>query len=168
LVRFLTSAGCQEIDKKLDEAELTPKLRRVDPPHLTLIGFVGMNVREQQAFNAGFSVARLEEKLERGVQRDAPRTALTVNLGECAALGNLIICEVEDPQIDLDRVYLAGQLALHGISPKRINRRIQPPHVALGFSRQASAEPVRVAVEAALMGAAVGLQKWDVYSGRYA
>lgn len=168
LVRFLTSAGCQEIDKRLEEANLTPKVRRMnDPPHVTLIGFVGMNVREQRAFNAGFSVARLEETLERGVERDAPRTRLAVNLGECVALNNLIICEVEDPQTELDQVYLAGQLALHGISPKRINQRIQPPHVAIGFSGQTSTESVRADVETALMGASVTLQKWDVYSGRY-
>lgn len=169
IVRKLTTVSQNELYNILDDAEIPNSvLKRKPPMHATVLGFVGMSKREQTAFHAGFSVARLEERLERGINREAPRKPLVVELGSVASVGNLLYATIDDPNLTNEQLHLAGQVALHGISPARIDRKVVPPHVGLGFVQSAPLEEVREQVEAAILGSSAVLQRWDVYPERYA
>ncbi len=169
VVRILTNSSQREVFDRLNRAGITDDwLHRKPPLHVTVIGFVGMNKREQTAFHAGFNVKRLEEKLEKGVDTVSPRTSLTVDLGSIATAGNVIYSQIDDPYLSEEQVQLAGQVALHGISPQRINRQVVVPHLTLGYAGRSPIEECREAVETALLGMPVALQRWDVYPDRYA
>lgn len=169
IVRKLTTASQQELYGKLDEHQIgVGELRRKPPAHITIIGFMNMTKSEQQSFHAGFNVKRLEDKLEEGVTQETPRTAFSVSLGPIAAIGNLIYAEVEEDRLLQEQLKLAGQVALHGIPLQRINKRVVPPHLAIGYGQVGPIEELRERVEEALSGQLVVVQKWDVYPDRYA
>lgn len=169
VVRKLTNESQKEVFKALDDAQIGHKaLRRKPPLHLTLVGFIKMSRREQTAFHAGMNVTRLEERLEQGVQHVTPRKAVPVELGSVATVGSFIYAEVIDDRIIEEQLQLVGQVAMHGISPMRINRRVVPPHIGIGYGQQAPLEELRERVEEAISGQTVALQRWDVYPERYA
>ena len=169
VVRKLTNASQQEIFQSLDEADVSDgKMRRQSLLHLTLIEFMKMTQREQAAFNAGLSVARLEEKLEEGITKEAPRCALTVTLSTIGLLENILFAEVDDPRIENEQLKIAGQVAMNGIAPQKINKKIMPPHVTLGVGNIEHIEELREQVETAVMGQPVALERWFVYPDRYA
>ena len=169
VVRRLTPASQGELYRGLDEAELgIDHLRRKPPAHLTVIRFLGLSKREQTAFKVGHDVGRLQAKLELKVKDAAPRCAMTVELGNAAFLGNVIYCEVDDDRVVNEQVQLAGVIALAGtIDIAKINRRIQPPHVAIGFVQGASAEEITEQVQETISGSSVTLEKWEPYPHPY-
>lgn len=169
VVRILTPASQHEVHDALDKADLSHRaLKRKRPLHATVIGFVGMSRREQTAFNAGFNVSRLEERLENATYEECPRRTLTVELGSVAAVDNILYSEIDHPGLVHEQLQLAGQVALHGISLNRINRKVVPPHLTIGYAQQGPIEELREQVEKALLGQTIALQKWDVYPERYA
>jgi len=170
VVRFLTNASQQAVFDLLDGAEISNSILRRKPPlHLTVVGFINMSRREQVAFHAGMDVKRLEERMEEDVSDAAPRVALAVELGRIGSIGNFIYADTSDnPLLLNEQVQMIGQVSMHGISPRRINRRVMPPHIGLGHTGQYLAvEELREQVEGAVMGQTVALQKWDVYPDRY-
>lgn len=168
IVRLLTPASQAETFKVLDKAKIpNSKLQRKTPFHATVLGFIGMNRREQTVFHAGFSVARLEQRLEDGVNKESPRKPLVVELGAVAYKGNFLYATLDDPVLIEEQVQLAGQVALHGISPARIDRQVVSPHIGLGYSNTGPIEEIREQVEAALIGTTAVLQRWNVYPERY-
>lgn len=168
VVRILTPESQREVFSVLDKKGVPNSLLQRRPPlHATIIGFVGMSRREQASFGAGFDVARLERKLEIGVQPECPRKSLAVKLGEVANLGNFLYCKVEDDQLSLEQLQLAGQVALRGIAPARIDKKIIPTHMGIGFAT-GPVEEIRERVDAALIGQHIALQKWTVYPEKYA
>ncbi len=171
IVRRLTPPSQQELFEHLDEAEINNSMvRRRTPSHLTVIQFLKLSKHEQKALHVGFNIGRLEHRLENGNGNGdgVPRRALTVELGAVAYLGNFIYAEVGNSEIDDEQLKLAGQIALHGISPVKINRKIVPPHIGIGHAQQGPIEEMREKVEDALSGQHVALQRWQVYPDRYA
>jgi len=169
VVRVLTTHSQQEVFRLLDEGDVSDeRLSRRPPLHTTILNFIGMSKREQAMFHAGFNVARLEEKLEQGVELTAPRRCFSVQLGAVAAIDSYLYCPIESPELDHEQLQLAGQVALHGISPSKIDKKVIPVHMGIGHVQGGHIEQVREDTEAALQGAYIGLQKWVVYPGRYA
>ena len=169
IVRKLTTASQIDIFDYLDEAEINNSMVRRKPPlHLTIVQFIKMSRQEQTAFHAGFNVARLEKELANGVQKDAPRKAIGIELGAISFVGNFLYAEVDDPRLVEEQVKLVGQIALHGIKPNRIDRNVVPPHVGIGYNQQGPIEDMRASVEEAISGKHAALQRWIVYPDRYA
>ncbi len=169
VVRMLTPASQQEVFKLLDEADIDhTALRRRPPLHLTLVGFVRMSRQEQKAFNAGFNVKRLEERFENSISETAPRKPLVVELGAVGVEGNSLYCEIDNPNVYEEQLQLVGQVAMHGISMRRINHKVVPPHVSIGIGQQAPIEALREQMETVLSGQHATLQRWGVYPERYA
>ncbi len=168
IVRMLTAESEQRVFNQLTHGGIGhSELVRRPPLHATVIGFMGMSKREQAAFNAGFNVSRLEQRLEKGVEDDAPRTALTVVLGGLVLAGNMVYSELDDDYLKNEQTHLAGQVAMHGIHIDRIDKKIITPHVMLGFVQSGPAEEVRERMQDALIDTVVGLQRWNVYPGKY-
>ncbi len=169
IVRMLTTESEQRIFHQLDQNGVShDELIRRPPLHLTLMGFVGMSRREQAAFHAGFNVARLEERLQKSIEEEAPRRSLTIRLGDLALAGNLVYSKIEDDCLHNEQTHLAGQVALHGISVEKINKNIVPAHIAIGYIQTSPAEEVRERLQDILFDTTVGLQKWNVYPDKYA
>lgn len=168
IVRNLTPASQQEIFEILNGAKIgNNDLRRKPPLHVTVIGFVGMSRREQAMLQAGFNVARLEERLEDGVAEEAPRTPIVTEIASICTIGNVLYAPLEDDRLLNEQTHLAGQVALHNISPTRINRQIVQPHVTVGFGNRAPIAELQEEVEVALSGVHVALERWRVYPDRY-
>ncbi len=170
IVRMLTNSSQKDIFHIIQEqSDLSHEvLRRKAPLHVTVIQFVSMKKHEQAAFQAGFSVARLEDKLENGVADEAARVPITVELGAFALAGNVLYSSIEDNRLKTEQTHLAGQVAMHGIDAHRINKRILPPHLSIGFVQGSPAEEIREEVENVLYGETVKLERWNVYPDRYA
>ncbi len=168
IVRMLTRNSEQVVFHTLDEAGLSDNIRPRSRLHVTVIGFMGMSKREQAAFNAGFSVVRLEERLENGGTEQVPRTSLDVTLGSFALAGNVLYSELQHEQLANEQTHLAGQVALHGINIDRINKKVVPPHLAVGVVQSSPAIEICEQAEEALYGAVVALDRWKVYPDRYA